>query len=726
MAGNFWDPIQRQMVFPSIDVDNLEIDNVPFNPSGEIVNGAQTIAGVLETGDDCEGKDISNAGSITLNNYLNLGNSIANSSSIHLNYGDGTNSGDNYQIVAAQAGDAFYVQRYGTSSDGLLGNLIIGSGSGDITLSYSGVANVSNGSTSGRIYDSVFNKPSLGAVLQNSNNAMGYSVANAGAVSLISGNSTLVTLTASNAGELLINGNAAGSGGGGGGSQSISSVLSTGNNAGFQMIKNLSSVQINGSANAAAVTIIPATDGSKLRYMNASAIAGTLFDDTINPPSLALLAKTSGDFANQSLSNIASISVANLTVTNINGEPYAPSGDDPTLASLAASNGSFGNANLSNIGTLTAANLTITNINGEPYVGTVTGIGRVLQTSNDALGYGISNAASVQLIQSGNTITLSTDGTKLKVANRTLVGNVFDDAIYTPSLASIAAKFGGDFGGADLSNLTINGLNPSGSQDIASVLTVGTNAQRKQISNLASVVLSTASSGSITLQSTADGTNLMVINKNGDEATMYSSLNKPSLADIAGSTANFNGAALTNVASINNLPINSMNVLTGYVPAGTSSDYQFVAGAQNIPVLWFAGNTVSGSNTFTTVAAESTGTIDLAYTFDYGQSNFYFVNNNAVGATTWYRVDGFVCMMCNETSPADMVIFASSISDTSTRFFNTLVKSSGNSYPTYIPFSFTCGLPHLGTLNLYAYIFSTQGGQIGPEFGRRITITQLN
>ena len=47
---NIWDQAQNQFVVSSIDIDTLEIDNIPFNPSG--TGGTQGLSSVLTVSND--------------------------------------------------------------------------------------------------------------------------------------------------------------------------------------------------------------------------------------------------------------------------------------------------------------------------------------------------------------------------------------------------------------------------------------------------------------------------------------------------------------------------------------------------------------------------------------------------------------------------------------------------------------------------------------------------
>lgn len=93
------------------------------------------------------------AGSVYSNGYLEIGNTIDNSSQLHFFYGNGTNTGDNYQINAQN--DVLQVQYYGAT--GFVGNSLTCNSDGSVTLSSNGNAYVSNGTSRGQLYDTQFN-----------------------------------------------------------------------------------------------------------------------------------------------------------------------------------------------------------------------------------------------------------------------------------------------------------------------------------------------------------------------------------------------------------------------------------------------------------------------------------------------------------------------------------------------------------------------------------------
>jgi hypothetical protein len=91
---------------------------------GQTVN--ETLSQVLQNGNDAGGLNISNAGSITgtdinmtdniyCDGFLEIGNKVSNSSQLHLFYGDGTSSGNNFQVVGS-TGDNFSIKQYKSDS----------------------------------------------------------------------------------------------------------------------------------------------------------------------------------------------------------------------------------------------------------------------------------------------------------------------------------------------------------------------------------------------------------------------------------------------------------------------------------------------------------------------------------------------------------------------------------------------------------------------------------
>lgn len=180
--ANFWNQQQDQIIFPSLDVINLEINDVPFSGGGS--GEGSNLQDVLTTGNDAGGLDAVNIGNLKCTKYLEIGNAISNTSQMHLCYGNGTSSGNNIQIVGSSAG--LQVQQYTNGS--LSGNGLVVGTDGTCNLSYNGVANVqqiqsNNTYTTGRIFDTTFNKPTLANVLALGNDGNGKNIANVNSIS---------------------------------------------------------------------------------------------------------------------------------------------------------------------------------------------------------------------------------------------------------------------------------------------------------------------------------------------------------------------------------------------------------------------------------------------------------------------------------------------------------------------------------------------------------------
>ena len=89
------------------------------------------------------GYDIVNVGNLSLTSYLNIGNSVGNSSQIHLNYGNGLSTGNNFQIVAGS--DTLNFQLYKNNT--LFCNAL--------TIHDNGVINISDGTNNGSLYSTL-------------------------------------------------------------------------------------------------------------------------------------------------------------------------------------------------------------------------------------------------------------------------------------------------------------------------------------------------------------------------------------------------------------------------------------------------------------------------------------------------------------------------------------------------------------------------------------------
>lgn len=180
--ANFWNQQQKQIIFPSMDVNNLEINNVPFNGGGN--NTAAGLQQILFYGNDAGGLDAVNFGHLMCKQYCEIGNAISNTSQLHLCYQNGTSSGDNIQLVGSSAG--FQVQQY--SNNSLIGNGFVVGNDGSCNLSFNGTARVqqlqsNNSYTNGTIFDTNFNKPTLGTVLNISGDANNNSITNLKSIS---------------------------------------------------------------------------------------------------------------------------------------------------------------------------------------------------------------------------------------------------------------------------------------------------------------------------------------------------------------------------------------------------------------------------------------------------------------------------------------------------------------------------------------------------------------
>lgn len=117
--------------------DGIVFDNVNNKPT------LQQIGTFTELG----GGDVLIQPNTTFNNYLRIGNAVAGSSQLHFMYGDGTEAGENIQVACING--QFIIQIYNKA--GRAGNNIL-------TINQNGTMQISDGTNTGNVYDSYFNK----------------------------------------------------------------------------------------------------------------------------------------------------------------------------------------------------------------------------------------------------------------------------------------------------------------------------------------------------------------------------------------------------------------------------------------------------------------------------------------------------------------------------------------------------------------------------------------
>lgn len=126
------------------------------------------ISTILSKNDNCNNNDITGlnditaSGNLNVSKYVNIGNAINNSSQLHLYYGDGTQNGDNIQLVGSSAGLA--CQYY--HNDTFTKNMFSCDNSGNFTTSNINVSTINNvayppSSTGSSVYNFFFNNYQL-------------------------------------------------------------------------------------------------------------------------------------------------------------------------------------------------------------------------------------------------------------------------------------------------------------------------------------------------------------------------------------------------------------------------------------------------------------------------------------------------------------------------------------------------------------------------------------
>jgi hypothetical protein len=187
-AGNSYGVFENMDINNTLNVDGqIVLNGQTLNPSGG-GGGNANIQQVLTVGNDAGGLDLVNVGNLKCTKYLEVGNSINNTSQLHLCWQDGNTQAGNYQLVAN--GGGCMIQQYsGNSISGvtLSGNNITLNSDGSVILGYNGVASVgqkqSDGSyVNGQIFDTVYNYPYLSTLLTKNNNAQANSINNLNSV----------------------------------------------------------------------------------------------------------------------------------------------------------------------------------------------------------------------------------------------------------------------------------------------------------------------------------------------------------------------------------------------------------------------------------------------------------------------------------------------------------------------------------------------------------------
>jgi hypothetical protein len=92
-----------------------QINNIVFDgvSTGGGSGSNQNLQQVLAIGNNAGNEDILNVGNFTANKYINIGNQISNSSQLHFYYANGTETGNNFQLVAdGTSGGQLAVQFY--------------------------------------------------------------------------------------------------------------------------------------------------------------------------------------------------------------------------------------------------------------------------------------------------------------------------------------------------------------------------------------------------------------------------------------------------------------------------------------------------------------------------------------------------------------------------------------------------------------------------------------
>lgn len=155
-----------------------------LNPA---ITESQNLKAVLTAGNDADGLNIANVGTLTGNNinmtgniycdgYLEVGDKFSNTSQVHLFYGSGSGTGNNFQIVGS-IGDNFQIQQY-KPSVGLYNQPLLINDINYIQLKSNNLIYTQDGTNNYYILDSNFNPPMYKQVYSNqSGSASGLVVA---------------------------------------------------------------------------------------------------------------------------------------------------------------------------------------------------------------------------------------------------------------------------------------------------------------------------------------------------------------------------------------------------------------------------------------------------------------------------------------------------------------------------------------------------------------------
>jgi hypothetical protein len=141
-----------------------QLNSITWSGTGSSGGGGSSsdLQDVLAVGNNAGNQDILNARNIFLNDYLNIGNAVSNTSQIHMCWDTGVTSGGNIQLIAENDGadnSKLFVQEY--KSNALVGNLLTLTNS---VAEFSGEVNASSytiGSSSANVLDTVTNPPVL-------------------------------------------------------------------------------------------------------------------------------------------------------------------------------------------------------------------------------------------------------------------------------------------------------------------------------------------------------------------------------------------------------------------------------------------------------------------------------------------------------------------------------------------------------------------------------------